>query len=559
MKKTLLGLSTIGVLFLPTYSLSSETETAPEAEVTAPSYNTFTNEDLISRTNDTYLEAYNLFLSETRGLAKTAFLLDKAREERSSYIIGHAIDGIAFGASAAAQTDLSIEQTKTQADTAKEALDNHLAKTKLTQAEYDLMQMHVAQLTQTRSSLLSLRDTINSLQLPLLEIGLRLADGTLNQGQVPVELGVTNIQDQLAYVETGGAELQIQTLSAQQDLEEITAARDALVAKSPEFQTADNIAKNRLSEALKRERLLQEFAEYETETLLRTLEQMQGEMIGLRGTFQISANRYNRSSRKIDLIEKDITELEKPDVTLASGNTTNADELEQLLVKIEAFADYQNSNIGLLRSLRTSYSNLGKQSSIFQGDAAVLNDHVFKMQVPATIIANKIDSGEIDQSLSPNINIDALAETKKAAETAMENAANGTKLADIKIEEISEEISKSSNDRQEAQQRLVKLGIAVELANQAKQWSAEISDLPAAEVVARFTQTTEKQTSNVDAIKEANDAMTIAQEQAVVRQAEFESLLDPLLRSTQQDHASEQQAILKIVFVHGARATNTSR
>ncbi|NKB61686.1 MAG: mechanosensitive ion channel [Gammaproteobacteria bacterium] len=202
----------------------------------------------------------------------------------------------------------------------------------------------------------------------------------------------------------------------------------------------------------------------------------------------------------------------------------------------------------MLRSLKSSYSNLGKQGNVFQGDAAVLNDHVFRMQVPATIIVQKLESGDIDESLNPNIDLESLAETKKTAEIAMETAANGVKLAQSRIEGMTEEITRANNIRQEAQQRLIKLGVAVELANQAKQWSVEISDLPPEEVVARFEQTADSQGENVNAIREANQAMVEAREQLNVKQREFETLLNPLLRSTQQKHAAEQQAILKKLY-----------
>ncbi|NKB63008.1 MAG: hypothetical protein GKR95_13110 [Gammaproteobacteria bacterium] len=335
----LLSISAVLIFFLPIHAFSAETEAAAETETTL-SYNTLTNEDLLTRTNDTYQEAYALVLSETRALAKTSFLLEKAREERTSFTIGHAIDGIAFGSSAATQSDLSIDQTKASAETAEEKLDNHAKKVQFAQSEYDLLQAHIAQLTHTQSAILSLRDIINSLQLPLLEIGLRIADGTLSQNQVPRELSVTNIQDQLDFVEVRNEELKTKSKHASQELEGLTTDRDTLVAKLPEYQTAFNTAKNRLSEALKRQSLLQEFDEYEPQTLLRTLKQMQGEMIGLRGTFQISANRYNRNKTKIDLLEKDLARLEEPAIPNSSVNTATAEELEQLLEKIGEVVEY---------------------------------------------------------------------------------------------------------------------------------------------------------------------------------------------------------------------------
>ena len=545
-----LSLLILTVSWLPLSVSAEEPNTETKTEVAeTPAYNTFTNADLLERAEGIYQGALDLFRTEKRGLAKAEFLLNKATDAKSSFNITHAIDGISIGSTTASVAELSIDQIKANADDAENDLNIHQQKVELVQKEQLLLQAYIDHLNSTESSITSLQSTIVSLQLPLLEIKLRIEDGTLSEKQIPLNLQDEQIQAQSEQLSDLLSELRQQLTRSQRSLEQLTVEANAAEAKSPEVETKYNSAKTRLSEALKQQDLLQEFADYPADTLLDTLSQMQGELIGLNGTLQISANRYNRVINRIGLIENQIESSEQPDSSFFSGKNIRTEEVEEVSTQIGDFVSFQDQNIKQLQNLRRSYKQSEKEGNVYQGDAAVLNEHVFRMQVPAKIINQKVNEGELREEAIPrNADVETLTAIKTLAEESILKAITGIKNAQVRTEEITNQIDKARQSRKDAKERLVQVIFAAEAAKKAKQWSAEIGELSAAEVVARFEQTQEELNNNVEVIENTRTALEEADLRVQHKKEEFESLTDPLLRITQGEAGADRVSILKRLY-----------
>ncbi len=439
-----LNIMILCMLWHPVVAVSEGNEAKEEVSETLV-YHTLSNEELLQQTENVFKAALNTFRSQMRGLAQSELLLEQARTDTEAFQMPETpeeAEGVPEG-----KDKESLEAAKIQTDHAKSRLDAYRQQLDLLQSEQALLGKNMEHIEQAQLATSSLIDTIAGLQLPLLEIRLRVGDGTLTQEQVPTPLQTYELETRRLELILLQETLKEKADAATQELQVDIARIDEAKAIAVEAESLYTSAEKRYTEELKRQELAQAYSGQTPQALLTDLSQLQAERVGLNGALQLSHTRFSRSQAEVMRLQQQIDALTPPEASerLKPGVAVRAEEVEQKIQQVNEIATYYTTHIKHLQQLEAALQTFIEHDNVYQGDITVLNDHLFRMLVPAEILEGLMQDGKVTEEVADDIRYTHLATAKSEALNSAEKALAASEQAKEQLGEIAEQIEKIQN------------------------------------------------------------------------------------------------------------------
>ena len=360
---------------------------------------TLDNADLLEQAQNMYQKASGAFLTEMRGVQTNKTLFDQIRQEIGAVTIPQEsppeADDDALPLDVAQQ---ALEYAKKR----HEALERKL---QLAQSENALLDNYLAQLETGQVAAENFINVIEQLARFLLEIDLRVKDGTLKMSAVPDALNSERLRQQHRQLTAQYDELHWKMELAEQKLpqaaEQVETMKKAVIeATARVFSAEENYAQE-----LTRHTLEEEYAEQTPDSLLAQITNVQEELVWLRGAFNLTRGRFNRAQTQVGRIQQNLDSLtlpEKAHAILQLQPNVRAEEAEQMITAAEEITEYYAGRLEILRQLRSALQSLLTHGETFQGDMAVLREHLFRMQVFANVLETSSERGDIDKERIPD-------------------------------------------------------------------------------------------------------------------------------------------------------------
>jgi small-conductance mechanosensitive channel len=511
-----------------------------------PDFHKLSNEELLKKTESSLWTSLQNLRAEMRGLSTSQLLFKQAQIESDAFPKPeNRIEQVVR------DSQEPLETAKAKAEHAKARHDMFQQQMQLIQTEKQRLESHIEQVEQARLAADSFVATLDQMELPLLEIRLRLEDTSLTPDKVPVLLQSEQLemhQQQLAqqreWLEELAQSVPITLKQLGTRLKE--AKQDALEA---EIEHA--LAEKLYGEALKRQELLQAYKDQTPESLNAKLPDLQEELVGLKGSMQLTHRGFARRQTEVNRLQQNIEALSLPDKTeqIRSGETVRTDEVEERTELVNEVIEYYDQRIDQTQALHSALTALVKDGETHISNAIVLNAHVFNMQVLIGILERAIREGQIRADAIPEVmRTEQLSQVKAKTEAAGRETRAAVEQAKQQLLGLSDQIENVKAARQEAERYLKQLQHQAEAAKKARRWETEVKDLTAQQVVERFQETAQRLSANRQTVQNVLRTFKSAKDKAEKEHLHFESLTDPLLRSAQHEATPEKQNIIRKLY-----------
>ncbi len=535
MKITLLILI-IGLWF-PVFVLSETTAVViPEI---AKLHN-LTKDELITKSQDIFNEASDKFRSELRGVFGNERLLERARKKTGSLILP------AKKFTTSSENMSSLEIAKATLDHVRDRFDAFKRWIVLTEAEKILIEKQIDQIKIAQSTADIFIDKLDSLDSFILEIELRLDDGTLADSEVPSFLNTREMEKQILIVKQG--ELEGKLNKTQESFDEIILLLEKIKKNTTRMEANYSANKEKYSKELKQQKVEQEYSKQTPEQLLAEIAKLQEERIWVNGTFNLSYRKFmNQQRNVVSKLEQKLGELPSPDVTKLQ--ITYSEEAQQIATIAKEIVHYHVEKIVKLKKLQKNLKSLIEYGESFEGDATVLNEHTFKIQVIARTLENFVAEKKLElDSIPENSRSKSLTIVDDKFSKRVSNALDIIEKARERLAQIDDEIEKSNIVQKEVKEKLVNLRKIYESAQQANQWEEKLKDLTAEQILKSFQENGEKFVQYEIDLQKLQEDFKIDQTTVENSKLSLESLKDPLFRLAQQEIFEEKQNILNMLY-----------
>ncbi|MCP4110581.1 MAG: mechanosensitive ion channel [Desulfobacteraceae bacterium] len=527
------------ILCSPVPALSDTTEKAKEKKTAPKLQSLMSNEELLKQATYLYNNASNRFLARLREVSKGEVLIDQARQKTESSDIPEEKPATP------PEEKSSAEVARINSDHAKVRTDAFKHRFELVVAERTLLEKQIKNIETAQSVTQEFADVLEGLNLFLLEISLRVDDGTLPYNEIPDSLNEQKLaakKQELVAIQ-GDLEQKAEVFAGylKTAVSRTQDAKKAVIEAEADYVSA----KAKYSLELKRQGLEKEYSGHAPEKMLAQLSELQEERMWLRAAFNHSHTRLAKSRSSVLETQQDIEALLPPEKT----DSIQPEDVQQAAETVKKLDAYHTERIGKFRNLKSAIQSFVKQGQSFEGDATVLGEHIFKMQVIANILERIADEGKIKpDSIPEKARAEVLMDaSNKILESVSESLAAVGK-AKSWLAQIDNEIEKSEVAKKDARERLSDLEKNQRIVREALKWEETIKDLPAQELTEKFRESRKKFQNITTALKEQHKTYEKALANINETTQKMESLRDPLLRSAQDENLEEKGNILRSLY-----------
>ena len=538
--RLIIALWLMAVILSPVSALFADTKETEEKSPAPAELHQMTNEALIKQAEALLNEASDKFLAQLRNVTKSEIFLDQARQKtRTSEMPGE-------------KPPVSDDTTPAEAVTirvehAKKRLDAFNRGTELIQAEKKLLDKYIEKIETAKTEARSFADTIGKADLFSLEITLRANDGSMSHDMIPESFNEQILETLKQKLSVRQEELDQKSDAARKTLEQIVLrTKDAKNAVT-EAEAVHASAKNEKNRESKRQTLEQEYLEETPERLLAQISELREEQLWLDSALNLSVRRFDKHQENVDQIQDELERMPQPDASkLMEIGPEKAQKAGELVEKITV---YHGKRIEKLKILNIALISLIKQGESLTGDAAVLGEHLFKMQIVAKVLEDFAGQGKIAEGAIPaGSHLQALTdEGRKLAKINSDILAAVEKAGD-ELTRTGADTEKSEKSREDVKVRLTNLKKAYEAAGQARKWEAELKYLTSEELVRSFQQNKENLEKNLNALQTHRKKFEETDKSVGEATQHFESLKGPLLRLALEESSEEKQNIVKRLY-----------
>ncbi len=519
-------------------ALSESVETAG-AEVILSELYTLSNSELLEQAQTILDQANDAFLRQTRNLITSETRLEETRQNIEVLDIP---DYPLVDTSSAESAQLALDQAQDKFNALNDKLE-------LVSTKKEFLDKYIDNIQQAELAAQSLVKAVEEMDSFLLEISLRVNDKTLPLEQVPhsfEEISLTRLErSTVAKLRS----LKRESVNAQRELDktilEIEDVRNTIIEAEAQYISIQETYERQLQ----KQQLEQEYTKQTLKELLSQISQWQEERVWLKGTFDLSYRQFNSSQARVLSLQQELEQLvpsEVPQVTSDAEAKENIEVAKELI-------DYHNQHGQKLRTLKVALQNLVTDGNVFEGDARILTEHLFKMQVIATILGESTVNGETQQDdLSEDSHLDNLVAAGETTTEFMSKAIAVTEQAKEQLAQIDEKISVAGKAQQETEEILLALQKAYETALQTQEWESELKSFTAKQLLEHFSQSTQQLENNQVALLGQFEELQLAQENIEGLQQKLEILRDPLLRLAEQENLDQKQEFLETLYEFAA-------
>jgi hypothetical protein len=393
----------------------------------------------------------------------------------------------------------------------------------------------------SRSAALAFLGTLDELQSYQLEIDLRVQDKTLAQDTVAEVLSPAQTTKQRKHVQTQQTELASKTDTVRTALEQIAKRLTQTDSDVLEAETALVQASSRADREQKRQQMEKTFEARRPAELLKELTSLIEEEPGLKGAFQLSLQRVEQQQGKWERLGEALAKVKVPASRLP--DQVRPEEVAAAVKSAAALLASVDKRIKALGEVREAIAVLNGRVSEFEADAAVLGEHLFKMQVLSRVLRQK---GNPDAKSKVPAEADALRLNKAAASGAKAVAGVQAEQQKARKEdgELQKELLALTATRTETQTRLTALKQAEEATLATVTHEARLSKMSARDAVDSFTKTAADLKEALTKLDPEKVAYRKALSAVTELQTKRDALKDPFVREAEDLVLPQRQKIL---------------
>jgi small-conductance mechanosensitive channel len=196
-----------------------------------------------------------------------------------------------------------------------------------------------------------------------------------------------------------------------------------------------------------------------------------------------------------------------------------------------------------LQQLRAALDKLVEQGAICEGDAAVLEEHLFKMQVLAGAVQDRAAKDPKKPVLLKEFTPDLQAAAIRKLSESVSKVLATTQAARKEAESLLTRIKEGQSATQEDQTRLATLQQSQEATRQLLQWEEKLRALTAAKAVEVFQATDKELQAKLAGLPKERSAYEEALVSLGQARARLEGLKDPLFRQVEKELLMDRQRI----------------
>jgi hypothetical protein len=415
------------------------------------------------------------------------------------------------------------------------------------EAEKVLLEKYYKQIDLAQTEIAGFIQLLEKSNKYAIQIELRLNDGTLLPTQLPDELRETTqdiLQQQLFAQQQSLKQhaAQVQALLTEQT-EQLAQTQAAVVDAEASYAAATE----RHAQMLKRQELEQQYLQQAPETLSNELKVLQEEWTWLFSSLQTAQHHFAQAQEAQQVMAKKLAEMTPPDTSQLQE--MKAEDIQQATTLFEQIEEYQRERMTSLLMQQRSLQELIEHGEALTGEATVINAHLFKMEVIASVFEKLIEAGKATPDEIPEtLRLEFLNTINKRVTEMLAEAKGAVENAKLQLEKQGQEQEQALHAIESAQQRLANLKKANETMLETQKWEEQLKQLDAKEVAQGFQEITEKLTAHQQTLKEKQADFEQAQTAVNEAKQKLDTLKDPLLREIVQVAQGEQPAMVKKLY-----------
>jgi hypothetical protein len=506
------------------------------------------NKELLAQATSLLQKGAFAYLAQLRELAALERALDRARKRSEEVKVPPPpASGADNKPSPLEAARKAAEQSRARRDALK-ALRERLA------AEKKLLDELARCVETSRSAALAFLGTLDELAAYQLEIDLRVQDKTLAQDAVAGQLSPDQTDKQRQQIQAQQADLARKTDTVRTALKQLTERLAQTDSDVLEAETALAQASARADREQKRQQMEKTFGARQPAELLKELTGLVEELPGLKGASQLSLQRVEQQQGEWGRLREALAAVKVPANRLPVQ--VRPEEVAAAVKSAAALLALQEKRLKAIGAVREATAELAGSVTEFEADAAVVGEHLFKMQVLARVLKQKGGA-----KVQVPAEADAARLNKSAASVAQ--AVAGVQAEQRKARKESDDLQKElaalTAARDETQARLTALKQAEEATLAAVTHEARLSKMSAREAVASFTKTAAELKEALTKLEPAKIAYQKARAAVTELQTKRDALKDPFVREAEEVVRPQRQKILAELREEAARKENNQK
>ncbi|GAX62398.1 MscS mechanosensitive ion channel [Candidatus Scalindua japonica] len=465
---------------------------------------------------------------------------------------------------------LPVEVARITLGHTKKRLDAYKNRLELIHAEKMLLNQQITHIESAQSAANAFVESLESMMPFLFEINLRVNDGTLASEEIPDLFNPQRMEIQKQKFKSQQNKLKKEAATTQQRLGKIAPRIEETRKEIFKAEAQHSSAREIYFQELHRQDLEQEYLRQTLERLQEKILELQKERVWLTENFNLSLNKFRSSQENVVRVQKELEELSKPKKTRyhekhvekdhhsikknhhaseKDHHTTAEKDHHKTIVTKEKISQQHGTRTKKLRRLRLELQSLIENGESLKGDAVILSEHLFKMQVIVEIHENSVVEGEsVPDLISEGNQSDTIIAAGNSVSEYISEALLAVQKARDQLVLVDEQIAEYEAARKEEADSLASLKEIQESALHAKQWESTLKEMSIQQLVQSFKKSSEKLRENSITLQKFRDKFKKTQMGVEEAKQKLGYLKDPLLRLIQHEFLEEKQNILKKLF-----------
>jgi small-conductance mechanosensitive channel len=484
-----------------------------------------TNEELLKQVDAILDKASRDYLACFRALAAAEARLEEVRGQTDD------VPPAPGGRPAGEDPKKAVDAARTKQDVVRRQL-------KRVQTQKELLDRVAAGIEACRSAAVAFQNALDDLKAYSLETALRVKDGTLAEDKAPAGLKPESlykkkrkVSDALAGLQTKSADLQKGQEAVARLLEETN--RAALAADAELVEASRNLAREQ-----QRQEVEKTYAGRQPDDLLAELARMVEEGTGLKGTYELALRKFDARAAEATRLRQELETLRGPDTKVPQ--LTRAEDVETAAKSLQELIGFHAARAKKIEDLRAVLAALAGEGGEFEADAAVSEEHLFKMQVLANLLRKNGVAGDRLPAKARAAELDpAAARQKQSAATVRAT----TEKARAELAVLQRQLAEAAAAREAAARQLANLKESQDVTLAALTWEGQLRALTGPRLVESFAATRKELADRLAQLKDEAEGYDRAA--AVVEAtARLDGLKDPFLRAAEEQGQAERQKLL---------------
>jgi hypothetical protein len=185
--------------------------------------------------------------------------------------------------------------------------------------------------------------------------------------------------------------------------------------------------------------------------MLAELDRLVQDGIGLKGSYELAYREFTAQAAEADRLREQLAALKQPEAMIPQ--IARAEDVQQAATAVEALVGFYTTRMQKIEVLSANLRSLAKSGAVFEADAAVSDDHLFKMQV----VAGLLEKAALGDKLPEQAGLARLAQAAERAKSLAAEVRAGTDKAKSDLPDLEKALAESRATGAAAAQRLTSL------------------------------------------------------------------------------------------------------